>query len=177
MEQKLSPSVRVAEEGLNGRTTMWDDPFGDYRNGKKQLPVALETHHPIDLMILMLGTNDLKLRFSLDPFVIGEGIASLIQLSQASIFCPKQILLLAPLSLPLTAHEWNSQTFSGGLEKLDSVIKHYEFFAKKFGCGFLDASKFACASEVDGVHMDKENHAKLGKAISDKSRLMLDLIN
>ena len=63
LKNKLGENYDIIEEGLNGRTTVWDDPIEGYKNGKKHLPSCLESHRPLDIVVLMLGTNDLKSRF------------------------------------------------------------------------------------------------------------------
>ena len=68
LQKKLGEDYYVIEEGLSGRTTLWDDPIEEHKNGKTYLLPCLESHSPINLVVLMLGTNDLKTRFSLTPF-------------------------------------------------------------------------------------------------------------
>ena len=74
LQKKLGEDYYVIEEGLSGRTTLWDDPIEEHKNGKKYLLPCLDSHKPVDLVILMLGTNDLKTRFSLTPFDIGASV-------------------------------------------------------------------------------------------------------
>ena len=78
----LSPDYQVIEEGLNGRTTVWNDPIEGYKNGRDYLIPCLETHRPIDLVILMLGTNDLKMRFSVSAFDIANSAGVLVDIIQ-----------------------------------------------------------------------------------------------
>ena len=73
LQRGLGPAYHVIEEGLNGRTTVWDDPIEGYKSGKEYLVPCLETHKPMDLVVIMLGTNDLKHRFSLTAFDIATG--------------------------------------------------------------------------------------------------------
>ncbi len=70
LAQELGAMYRVIEEGPNGRTTLWDDPIEGYKNGKEYLIPCLESHRPIDLVVMMLGTNDLKIRFSVPAYDI-----------------------------------------------------------------------------------------------------------
>ena len=69
---------RVIEEGLCGRTTVFDDPFRTERRGTEMLPAILESHRPVDTIVLMLGTNDCKSVYSATPEVIGQGIEQLL---------------------------------------------------------------------------------------------------
>ena len=79
LQEKLGSEYYVIEEGLGGRTTVWDDPVEDYKNGKKYLLPCLDSHKPLDLVIIMLGTNDLKSRFSVTPFDIGASMENLVK--------------------------------------------------------------------------------------------------
>lgn len=79
LQKKLGEDYYVIEEGLSGRTTLWDDPIEEHKNGKKYLLPCLDSHKPVDLVILMLGTNDLKTRFSLTPFDIGASVENLVK--------------------------------------------------------------------------------------------------
>ena len=100
LAQELGAGYRVIEEGLGGRTTVWDDPIEGYKNGKGYLIPCLETHKPIDLIIIMLGTNDLKKRFSVSAYDIANGAGVLVDVVQKSASGPRgavpQILLMAP---------------------------------------------------------------------------------
>ena len=90
MAHLLGDRFHVTEEGQNGRTTVWDDPLeGGHKNGLVYLTACLESHHPIDLVILMLGTNDLKARFSLTALDISLGAERLVQTIQKSVWGPR----------------------------------------------------------------------------------------
>ena len=84
LQELLGADYRVIEEGLNGRTTVWDDPIEGYKNGREYLIPCLESQKPLDLVIIMLGTNDLKLRFSLPAYDIAEGAGVLVEIAQKS---------------------------------------------------------------------------------------------
>ena len=100
LRRELGDDYLVIEEGLNGRTTVWDDPIEGYKNGKEYLVPCLETHKPLDLVIILLGTNDLKVRFSVSAYDIANGAGALVQIVQKSEIGPggraPQVLLLAP---------------------------------------------------------------------------------
>jgi lysophospholipase L1-like esterase len=164
----------VIEEGLNGRTTMWDDPFVEWRNGREALPMLLESHSPLDVLILMLGTNDLKLRFDKDPFTIAEGMGSLVRLSQNSSFRPKQILVVSPPPLSDTAHPWNSRTFAGTMTTSKKLAEQYEVIANALGCHFFDSGSIVSANGEDGVHLDRQGHQRLAEALIPIVNSILD---
>ena len=144
LQRTLGEDYDVIEEGLNGRTTVWDDPVrgGIKRNGSFYLLPCLESHAPIDQLIIMLGTNDLKARFAVTPYDIGESMGSLIDIAQKSQ-CGLQgkspeILLMAPPPLgELT--KW-AETFQGGVEKSKKLAAYYASVAESYGCQFFDTS-------------------------------------
>ena len=171
LQDTLGDDYDVIEEGLNGRTTVWDDPVrgGPKRNGSLYLLPCLESHAPINLLIMMLGTNDLKARFAVTPYDIGESMGFLIEIAQNSRSGIKvkgpDILLMAPPPLgELT--EW-AETFQGGVEKSKTLSKYYESVASAYGCLFLDTGTIIQSSKMDGLHYDPEDHHKLGKAVAD----------
>lgn len=177
LQKKLGTDYYVIEEGLNGRTTVWDDPVRGHqkRNGSKYLLPCLESHSPIDLLIIMLGTNDLKARFSVTPYDIGQSIGGLIEIAQTSN-CGRNetapaILILAPPPLgKLTEY---AETFSGGVEKSKKLASYYRTVAAEHGCEFLDTSTVIQSSSTDGLHVDPDDHEILGKAISEIVRGIL----
>lgn len=168
LQRELGERFYVIEEGLNGRTTVWDDPVrgGDKRNGSKYLLPCLESHSPLDLLILMLGTNDCKARFAVTAYDIGQSIGTLIETAQSSRCGPAAkappVLLMAPP--PLGRLEEYAETFLGGHEKSRGLAGQYRQIARQYGCAFLDTATVIESSRVDGLHLDPEDHEKLGKA-------------
>ena len=167
----LGEEYYVIEEGLNGRTTVWDDPVrGPHkRNGSLYLLPCLESHSPIDLVILMLGTNDCKARFCVTPYDIGESLGYLVDIIQKSgsgRSGPPKILILAPPPLgELTEY---AETFSGGVEKSRELAKHYRVIAEQYGCDFFDTGTVIQSSRLDGLHIDPEDHRKLAQALAER---------
>lgn len=153
---------RLAEEGLCGRTTTLQDPFWEGRSGENMFSYVLETHSPVDMLILMLGTNDLKSFFNPTAKSIGKGIEKL--LDQADEICPEaQILLVSPIHLGEKIW-WDNYLpdFSPqSLEVSKQLAKEYERIAKERNLYFLDAACFAKPSETDQIHMDAESHRSL----------------
>jgi lysophospholipase L1-like esterase len=170
LQNALGMEYDVIEEGLNGRTTVWDDPVrgGTKRNGSFYLLPCLESHAPINLLIMMLGTNDLKARFAVTPYDIGESMGFLIEIAQQSRCglngnCP-DILIMAPPPLGKLT-EW-AETFQGGVEKSKKLADYYKSVASAYGCHFLDTSTVIQSSKLDGLHYDPEEHHKLGRAVA-----------
>jgi lysophospholipase L1-like esterase len=171
LKNKLGKDYVVIEEGLNGRTTVWDDPIeGEFLNGKKYLLPCLKTHAPVDLVIIMLGTNDLKKRFSVTAYDIAMSIAALIDVVRISGAGHKggspDILVVSPPPIgPLTEF---GEMLEEGIDKSKKFSIYYNMIADQFDCNFLDAGKIIKSSKVDGIHFDKDAHEKLGRAAAEK---------
>jgi lysophospholipase L1-like esterase len=171
----LGPGFRLIEEGLPGRTTAHADPIeGAHKNGLAVLPAILETHRPIDLVVLMLGTNDLKQRFSLPAGDIGRSMALLVQTvmqSTAGLGNGRpRILVVAPM--PVEEVGCLTEMFTGGAAKSRGVAKAYAGVAALHGTDFLDAGLVIAVSRLDGIHFDAAAHAALGSAIAEKIKGM-----
>ena len=170
LQQTLGNEYHVIEEGLNGRTTVWDDPVeGKHKNGRTYLLPCLETHQPLDLVIIMLGTNDLKKRFSATAFDIAYGAAALVNIANKSN-CgrnekpPKVLLLAPPLLGKLTEF---AEMFEGGRKKSEKFSQHFKTVAGECGCEFFDTSAVIRSSDADGVHFEREDHRALGEAVAE----------
>lgn len=168
LQSLLGNGFRVIEEGLCGRTTCFDDPFSPHRNGLAYLPVTLETHCPLDLLIIMLGTNDLKANFNLSSFDISRGAASL--LVAARNFSPhiQHILLVSPPHVTNTDDSGFLQQFPDGIERSRSLSEHFQRVAELHSCHFFDAASVAQTSQVDGIHLDAQNHKRLADGLARK---------
>lgn len=174
--KSLGAGYEVIEEGLGGRTTVWDDPIEGHKNGKAYLAPCIDSHCPFDLIIIMLGTNDLKKRFSLSAFDIAEGAGALVRLVQQSDAgrdgAPPAVLLLAPP--PTVALTYFSQMFEGAGEKSRDFPAQFSRAARELGCEFLDVSKVIVSSPLDGIHFERSEHKKLGEALAKKVKEILD---
>ncbi len=175
MAKALGPGYTVVEEGLNGRTTRWDDPIELGRNGRTYLRPCIESQNPIDLMTIMLGTNDLKVRFDLAPSDIAQSAAELA--SEARRFAvnaegqPAIVLLLAPP--PTTTLTDYDQMFAGADVKSAQFAHYYAVMAKHHGLPFFDTGSVIRSSTGDGIHFDPDQHAVLGKALAAEVRRLL----
>lgn len=166
----------VIEEGLPGRTAMFDDPImGAHMNGQAGLKMALESHGPLDVLVLMLGTNDVKTRFTATPQAVLGGIASLLDIAQHRVMQDRhggfRILLICPAPVvevgPIKDEFWGGATRSQALPPL------YQTLAQARGIEYLDAGQVIAVSPLDGVHFDEAEHAKLADAVTAKVRGML----
>jgi len=176
LDNGLGEDYKVIEEGLNGRTTIRDDPFNNsYKNGLKYLIPYLESHKPIDLCILLLGTNDLKTRFGLSAIEIAHGIRILVDTIKKSAagpggLAPKILLMVPPYIKKLNNFSYE---FEDSYQKSYNLPDHYAQISKDYNCEFLDTSKKIVASEIDGVHPDMDEHLKLGKAVIEMVKIIM----
>ncbi|MCX7037552.1 MAG: SGNH/GDSL hydrolase family protein [Spirochaetes bacterium] len=175
LQAALGDGSRVIEEGLNGRTTVWDDPIEGDKNGRRQLPALLESHKPLDLVVLMLGTNDLKRRFSAPARDIAAGVERLVGIilgsSSGGTGKAPKVLVIAPP--PLARLTDFAEMFDGGTEKSRLLGKHYAQVAAEHGCAFLDAGSVIRSSDLDGIHFDEKEHRALGEAVAKEVRKIL----
>lgn len=175
LQGELGADYEIIGEGLNGRTTVWEDPIEGYKSGKEQIIPILTSHKPVDLVVIMLGTNDLKKRFSLSAFDIAEGAGVLVEIVQKSDWGPgeraPQVLLMAPPPVArLTEYE---EMFEGAEAKSRLLSKHYRRVAEERDCAFLDTSEVIISSDIDGIHFDVDEHKKLGLAVAARIREIL----
>ena len=166
----LKGKARVIEEGMNGRTTVFPDPTeGAERNGAVALPMLLTTHQPLDLVIIMLGTNDIKYANRCRAFDASMGMARLIEIVNKFSFLPSyttpQILIMSPPALVPTADEWFNGLWGHAIAESKLFAKHYARVAKDTGAHFFDAGSVAVADPTDGGHLDAENTRAIGTAL------------
>jgi len=167
LQRLLGSDYLVIEEGLNGRTNVTNEEERPIRSGLDVLPVLLESHRPLDLVVIMLGTNDLKHDFNLSAEEIADGAR---QVCRSVIDCeylvdPPQILLISPTHVELMTEE-EQDIFIGAIEKSRELARHYQVVAEDLGIHFLDASRIVVKTNLDGVHWDAGQHHDFGKALS-----------
>ena len=175
LQQKLKEKdCRIVEEGLCGRTTVFEDPFRQGRRGTALLPTLLETHHPVDLVVLMLGTNDCKTIFGASAEVIGRGIQCL--LDQIQTFAPQaDVLLISPIYLGEKVwQEGYDQDFSPQSVQVSKELETvYERIAAERQIGYLRASDYVQCSEADQEHLNAQGHQIFAQAVYEKTERML----
>jgi lysophospholipase L1-like esterase len=166
----LGAAWLVIEEGLGGRTTVSDDPVeGADRNGRTYLYPCLRSHRPLDVVAIMLGTNDLKHRFGKTAWDIAEGVGVLVSMVKTAAVgrndgVPEIIVISPPpmlRDLPLHA-----EMFLGGHEKSLELARYFRAVAERLGVRFFDAGSVMTSSKIDGFHFDPDGHAALGKAVA-----------
>jgi lysophospholipase L1-like esterase len=177
MRAALGAGYDVIEEGLNGRTMMWDSPLAPGRNGQAYLVPCLLSHAPVDLVTIMLGTNDLKRIYGLTAAEIASAAMTLVGSALSTLSgpegAPPRVVLMAPAPLgEVTAHSelWG---LGEAIEQSRQLARMYRLVAEDLGVGFFDAGSVAQTSPSDGVHLDRESHARLGAAMADVVRAEL----
>ncbi len=174
-QRALGSAYRLIEEGQGGRTTVYDDPVEPYRRGLDYLPPCLMSHAPIDAIVISLGINDTKARFSASPGDIASGAGRLIEVVIRSDAGPNgsspKVLLVAPP--PTTKLTGFAEMFAGSAEKSRALGARYEALAKLTDVGFLDAGAVIHCSDLDGIHYEADQHEKLGTAIAGAVRKLL----
>lgn len=175
LEKLLGPEYTVIEEGFNGRTCVFDDPIeGGYKSGLTYLPPCVMSHSPLDLVILMLGTNDLKKRFGMTAFTIGRRSHGAGQGRPAARHERRGPAAEDPHRRAAACggkHDGNPPRAHFGE---DSIAVSRELgpelrrVAKLMRCEFLDAAPYGEVSRADAVHMTREGHLRLAKALCEK---------
>ena len=172
----LGDDYCVIEAGLNGRTTAFDDPLGDYRNGAKLILPCLLTHKPVDLVIVMLGTNDTKMYYHTNAFAISKGLERIIWQIRTSE-CGRdaqlaKILVAAPIEVGegITSQQDMSNFDEKSVEISRQLPAHYARVADWFNCDFINASEYAQPSGKDDIHLSEDGHNRLAHAFADKVR-------
>lgn len=176
----LGPQAFVVAEGLNGRTTAFDDPTdGADRNGARTLPTVLSTHSPLDLVVIMLGANDMKGWVHGQAIAAREGIERLIDIVRGHAYPlnagAPDILIVSPPPLCETAEPRFAAMFGTGVEQSRMLASLYADLADDMGCGFFDAGSVAQTTPLDGVHLDAANTRAIGRGLEPVVRLMLGL--
>jgi len=173
MQQALGTDWGVIEEGLPGRTTAHACPImGPHMNGQIGLRIALQSHGPIDVLALMLGTNDQNEHFGLSPEQIVAGIAGLLGIAKSDEYQIRHggfdILLICPPAVSDTHALTLSPDFRGAGVKSQALPALLADLAEARDIPFVDAGALINVSEVDGVHFEPEAHQALGHAIATK---------
>ncbi len=169
---------RVIEEGYNGRTTVFDDPVEGRLSGIAYFETCLDSQSPLDLVILMLGTNDLKVRFGVEAQAIAHGFKRYQRALQSVPMAGERpgVLLISPIEIDAS---YKRHPLFYGMFGEDAVARSralrsaYRDFAREAGWSHLNAARFAAAVPEDGIHMDAAGHAALGAAIAARVRGLL----
>jgi lysophospholipase L1-like esterase len=163
-------NVEIITDGLRGRTTAYDEYLSDSdRNGARTLPTALYNHAPLDMVILMLGSNDMKPHISGTAIAAMQGMRRLVNIVQNHIPGPgmpkPKVLVVSPPPICKSHDAFYAEMLRDGVEQSALMAGYYAQIANEQHCGFFDAGSVARTSPIDGVHLDEANTIKLGKAL------------
>lgn len=165
---ELSGGVcQVAEEGLCGRTTVYDDRTEPDRCGLDQVRNAVDANRPLELLIIMLGSNDCKAQFRASAAEITDGLRRVAEKAQDSEAGGFRVLLIAPAAMTeQVMHSGFGQEFDRRSVAVSKELAgEYEALAEKYGWDFLDGTKVTQVSGIDGLHLDAEGHRRLAEAV------------
>ncbi len=171
LQMLLGEEYTVIEEGCNGRTTIHDDPIDGWKNGLDYLRPCLNSHKPVDVVILMLGSNDLKATFHLTAEEIADGAAVLVDVirtftEEKQGFIPKIILVSPPqIGSGIKSSPFYGAFYEEAIEESKKFPKYYKAVAEKYGCVFLNAAEYVYPSEVDSLHLTQEGHRILAEEL------------
>ena len=176
LQSALGDSARVIEEGLCGRTTIFPDEVRDGRRGIDMIGTLVESHHPVDLLVVMLGTNDCKSAYHATAEQITEGVCRVIERAKEHAPESMKVLLISPIHLGKGVGEVGfDPEFNENSENVaKNLAEQYQNLAEKEGYAFLNAAEYANPSETDREHLDQNGHQKLGAAIERKIREILE---
>ena len=177
---RLDGKARVIEEGLNGRTTAYDDPTDATElNGAKVLPMLLKSHQPLDLVIIMLGTNDLKFAARCRAFDAALGMGRLVEIVQHHPYIETatapQALIMSPPAICMTEDEFFNEIWGHAREESTKFAYHYAKVAKERGVHFFDAGSVAKTDPIDGGHLDVANTRVIGLALAPVVKRILGI--
>jgi lysophospholipase L1-like esterase len=168
LQTLLKDDAYLVEEGLNGRTTVFEEPYREGRNGSILLKPILESHAPIDLVIVALGANDLKPIYGASGYDSAQGlrkILTIIKESKAGIHSTSpQIMVVTPTKFRELSSE-TKERFRGGSEKFSLLLEEYKKMSEECGAYFFDSNDIVITSDEDGVHLNSENHKIMGVSI------------
>ena len=181
LQKMLGDEYYIIEEGLGGRTTVWDDPIEEYKNGKKYLIPCLDSHKPLDLVIIMLGTNDLKYRFSVSSYDIGAGIENLIKtILKSDAGCNQespQVLLITPVPVKSVGNVDLDKMLPNAEEKSRELGNYYRVIAERYKTHYLDPKDKVEINEMDGIHYTEKGHKQMAELIEQEIRSIFKVID
>lgn len=177
LQNLLGSDYRIIEEGLNSRTTVLDDPYDILKNGKTYLTPCIKSHYPLDLVIIMLGSNDMKERYHVPACDIAKGAGILAKMvlnitaEENPKKIPAKILLVSPTHIGKTITESECGEGFGYMRSYElsrKLAPKYEEIARNLGIEFMEAALITEPSEIDALHLSREGHKLLGEAFAKR---------
>lgn len=178
MAEQLGSDWTVIDEGHPGRTTVHDDPIeGEHKNGARALLALLESHKPLDLVIIMLGTNDLKARFNVSALEIAQSVEKLVHMVRGSACGPEyitpEVLVVVPTSIVETGVL--ADFFRGGAAKSEEMAGIFKQMGERAKVPIFDAGTVCAVSTTDGIHFEPNALRALGEALADQVQKLATL--
>lgn len=177
MQNLLGVDYRVIEEGLNSRTTVLDDPYDILKNGKTYLTPCIKSHYPVDLVIIMLGSNDMKERYHVPACDIAKGAGIIAKMvlditaEKSTTNTPSKVLLVSPIYIGKTITESECGEEFGYMRAYElsrKLAPKYQKVAQSLEIEFMDAALITEPSKIDALHMSIDGHRALGEAIAKR---------
>lgn len=167
LQELLGSEYQVIEEGLCGRTTAFEDVTEPGRNGLDRVREAVERSLPLDVLVIMLGSNDCKAQFGASAQEIVGGLEQVAAQARGGEASGFRVLLVAPAAMTdrVMHSGFGSEFDQRSIKVSKELAEAYEALAGKCGCDFLDGSKVTQVSEIDGLHLDAEGHGRLAEAV------------
>jgi lysophospholipase L1-like esterase len=176
LQKELGPEFYVIEDGINGRTTVFEDPVRGDKNGLEHLAKVRKTHMPIDILIIMLGTNDLQDRFQMSADAIGLAMGRILfaatqPTDDVEGRAPKVLLMAPPPLGDFTGKEYAGiYSNAHGGKQSKRLADVYRQLAETYGVAYFDTGSVVSVSDVDAVHLEAEPQKELAKAIAGEVR-------
>ncbi|MBQ9232976.1 MAG: SGNH/GDSL hydrolase family protein [Lachnospiraceae bacterium] len=173
LQKILGTEYKIIEEGCNGRTTIFDDPLEGWKNGRGYLKPCLNSHKPIDYIIMMLGSNDLKDTFRASAMDIAAGagvlVKDIIDFTEVKQGYVPIIILVSPPEIGdgITDSPFYGRFFEDAIERSKEFPKYYKKVAEDYGCIFVDAASYIKPSTIDSLHISPEGHKKLAEVFCE----------
>jgi lysophospholipase L1-like esterase len=167
VQRALGEEYNIIEDGLPGRTTVWYDPVMNLISGADYLYPCLCAHQPLDMVVLMLGTNDLKQMFSVSAFDVFWGMERVVKIvknfSTEFSANPPKIFIISPPNI-IEPKEMFAEMYLGAEEKSVKLAKYYMELSVKYDALYLNAAEIIKPSPYDGLHIDANSHKLLGES-------------
>ena len=176
-EKHLGGTVRITTEAVPGRTTVWDDPFRKGRNGRADFLMLLLSHAPVDLVVIMLGINDLQKLYPAGAAQAAKGVGLIardaLDYTGDGQPYPPGVLIVAPTLVREDIDFFPEM--EGAADASRKLARELEKTANELGCSYYNASNAVTASQLDGVHLDRDETIELGRLLVEPVRLALEI--
>lgn len=180
MQDRLGDGYLVLTDGLCGRTASAKDDIEPYTCGREQIIPALRSRSPLDLLVLMLGSNDLKVRYGYTAYDVAQSVGMVVETAltakDAFYDCRPNVLLLCPPPLGDLRRSFFALEFQGSEETSKRMAPFFEIVAARYQTAYLNVGEYARFSDSDGLHLEADQHLRLGEAVAAKVKTLIPLI-